>query len=203
MAESLSSASRECTSKHVVATVRIVQISPEEGYAEKVNQPQTSDFIEVARQHWVSRWPETALSMVTATSIMRAQQIVLSTMDSVLRPFDLTWARYEALMLLSFAKNGSLPMGKMGERLMIHPTSVTSIVDRLSRDHLVERVRQPTDRRTVLAKITAEGRALADDATTAVNDVFFGVGTLSENEQGNLKELVHRLRVGHGDFATE
>ena len=47
----------------------------------------------------------------------------------------------------------------MGERLQVHPTSVTSIVDRLEADRLVVRRRHPEDGRAVLAEITAEGRA--------------------------------------------
>ena len=78
--------------------------------------------------------------------------------DEALRPFGLTFARYEALVLLTFTRSGSLPLGKMGERLMIHPTSVTNIVDRLEAQGLVRRVAHPTDRRTTLCEITDEGR---------------------------------------------
>ncbi len=41
--------------------------------------------------------------MSATTSIMRAQQIILATVDEVLRPLDLTFARYEALVLLAFS----------------------------------------------------------------------------------------------------
>ncbi len=138
--------------------------------------------------------------MAAATSIMRAQQIVLGAVDAVLRPLGLTFARYEALVLLSFTRNGSLPMGKMGQRLMIHPTSVTNIIDRLSDAGLVERVPHPADRRATLAQITGEGRALVGRATMAVNAVRFGVGELDENEQLTIVQLVRTLRQRVGDF---
>ena len=44
--------------------------------------------------------------MAAATSIMRAQQIVLARVDEALKPFDLTFARYEALVLLTFSTTG-------------------------------------------------------------------------------------------------
>ena len=100
------------------------------------------DPIAEARRHWDDRWAGGA-PMAAATSIMRAQQIVLARVDEALRPFDLTFARYEALVLLTFSRSGSLPLGKMGERLMIHPTSVTNIVDRLEAQGLVRRARPP------------------------------------------------------------
>ena len=51
---------------------------------------------------------------------------------------------------------------------MIHPTSVTNIVDRLEAQGFVRRVAHPTDRRTTLAEITDEGRAVVEEATEAV-----------------------------------
>ncbi len=65
-------------------------------------------------------------------------------------------------MLLSFSRAGALPVGKMGERLQVHPASVTNAVDRLERDGYVARRSNPADGRGVLAEITAAGRALAD-----------------------------------------
>ena len=138
--------------------------------------------------------------MAAATSVMRAQQIVLGAVDTALRRFGLTFARYEALVLLSFTRNGELPLGKMGPRLMIHPTSVTNVVDRLEEDRLVQRVPHPTDRRTTLARITPAGRALAVQATEAVNAVQFGVGALQGEELDHLVHLVEVMRVSAGDF---
>ena len=64
-------------------------------------------------------------------------------MDGALRPHNLTFARYEALVLLTFSRSGRLPMRVMGDRLQLHPTSVTNIVDRLQADGLVRRTPIP------------------------------------------------------------
>ena len=98
-----------------------------------------SDPIEEARRQWVAHgWASAADGMAAVTSIVRAQQIVLQRIDTVLRPLDLTFARYEILTLLSFTKHGSLPMTRMGALLQVHPTSVTTndVVPRLLRRHL-------------------------------------------------------------------
>jgi DNA-binding MarR family transcriptional regulator len=158
------------------------------------------DVIEEAHRQWSARWPEAADSMATATSIMRAQQMILSAVDGVLKPFGLTFARYEALVLLSFTRSGGLPLGKMGQRLMIHPTSVTNVVDRLAEDRLVERVPHPTDRRATLAQITPAGRALAQQATEAVNDIRFGVEALTPRQMHDLVDTVRHLRLSALDF---
>lgn len=138
--------------------------------------------------------------MAAATSIMRAQQIVLARVDEALRPFELTFARYEALVLLTFSARGSLPLGKMGERLMIHPTSVTNIVDRLEAQELVRRVDHPTDRRTTLCEITDEGRRVMAKATDAVTAVELGIAGLTERDMEQLTRLLGKLRKESGDF---
>jgi len=138
--------------------------------------------------------------MAAATSIMRAQQIVLGRVDEALRPFDLTFARYEALVLLYFSRSGSLPLGKMGDRLMLHPTSVTNIVDRLEAQGFLHRTPHPTDRRTTLAEITAEGRRVAEKATEAVGAATLGMGELSEVELDRITSALRTLRIDAGDF---
>src|SRR4051794_29567733 len=123
-------------------------------------EPLPFDPIEEAARQWSARWPAVE-EMRAVTSLMRVQQLVLSELDEILRPHGLTFARYEALVLLTFSRHGALPLGKMGERLQVHPTSVTSIVHRLEAAGLVARRSHPTDGRTVLAEITATGRERA------------------------------------------
>jgi DNA-binding MarR family transcriptional regulator len=160
------------------------------------------DPIEEARSQWSARWePDVSDAMAAATSIMRAQQVVLAAVDGALRPFGLTFARYEGLVLLLYSRQGLLPLGKMGQRLMIHPTSVTNIVDRLEQQGLVRRLPHPTDGRTTLAEITRDGRALAARATVAVNQVSFGLGQLSTEDLQQLMGIIRKLRSSAGDFA--
>lgn len=164
-------------------------------------EPLAFDPIEEARTQWSARWePDVSDAMAAATSIMRAQQVVLAAVDGALRPFGLTFARYEGLVLLLYSRRGVLPLGKMGQRLMIHPTSVTNIIDRLEQQGLVRRLPHPTDGRTTLAELTDDGRRLAKRATLAVNDVAFGLGSLSTGDLQQLMRIIRKLRRGVGDF---
>src|SRR5690349_13728021 len=122
------------------------------------------DPIDEAARQWGERW-DGVPPMHAMTSLMRVKQLVIGRLDGILKPHGLTFARYEALVLLVFSSRGSLPLGKMGERLQVHPTSVTSIVRRLEAAGLVVRTPHPDDGRAVLAEITDEGRALVEVAT--------------------------------------
>jgi DNA-binding MarR family transcriptional regulator len=165
------------------------------------NQPSmVFDVLAEARRQWEARGWAAPAAMTATTSVMRAQQLILACVDDALRPFDLTFARYEALVLLAFSREGALPLGKMGSRLMVHPTSITNIVDRLERQGLVRRSAHPTDRRTTLAEITEDGRRIVDKATEAVSATRFGMAALTDGELDQLTGLLRKVRIDAGDF---
>ena len=153
----------------------------------------TFDPIERAGELWGERIGDDA-AMRLATSIMRVQQLVLAALDAAVKPFGITFARYEVLVLLSFSQSGSLPLSKVGERLMVHPTSVTNLVDRLDAQGLVARTVDVADRRRILASLTPAGRRVLKRATAALTDIEFAVGSLDATEQEKAYELLRALR---------
>lgn len=160
------------------------------------------DPIEEARRHWLERWPGAAApQMVAVTSIMRVHQILMARLNELLEPFDLTFPRYEVLMLLHFTGQGSMPVGKIGERLQVHRTSVTNSLDGLEKAGLVRRAPHEADRRAVLAAITAAGHRTAEAATDVLNEAGFGTAPLAVGELDDLSATLRTLRAGAGDFA--
>lgn len=159
------------------------------------------DPIEEARRQWLAHgWEAAADGMAAVTSVMRAQQILMARVDEILKPHGLTFARYEALVLLMFSHAGALPLNKVGQRLQVHPASVTNTIDRLEAQGLVVRRPHPTDRRATLAEITPEGREVAAAATEALNAKAFVSPGLSEADQRSLVRILRMLRRGAGDF---
>jgi len=155
------------------------------------------DPIAEARRRWIEHgWADAADGMAAVTSVMRAQQIVLARVDDVLKPFDLTFARYELLMLLHFSSAGSMPVKKASERLQVHPTSVTNSVVAGE----VERAPHPTDGRATLVGITDEGRRTALEATVELNDQVFSRPGLAPRRVTSLVTVLRDLRKAAGDF---
>jgi DNA-binding MarR family transcriptional regulator len=157
--------------------------------------------VEAARLWRANGWEAAADGMAAVTSLMRAQAIVQTRVDDVLRPLELTFARYELLMLLSFTREGRLPMTKAGARLQVHPASVTNAATRLEAAGLVIRRPDPHDGRVVLVEITDDGRAVAAKATALLNDQVFGRPELSSARMRALVETLTDLRRAAGDFA--
>ncbi|KPH96783.1 transcriptional regulator, MarR family [Actinobacteria bacterium OK074] len=169
-----------------------------------MSKPLSLSFDPIARadEHWKQRWGN-APAMAALTSIMRAQQILLAELDAVVKPYGLTFARYEALVLLTFSKAGELPMSKIGERLMVHPTSVTNTVDRLVRSGYVDKRPNPNDGRGTLASITDKGREVCEAATRDLMAMEFGLGAYDAEECGEIFAMLRPLRIAAGDFEAE
>ena len=169
-----------------------------------VSKPLELPFDPIARaaQIWESRFGD-AKAMAAVTAIMRVQQILLAELDGLLRPHGLTFARYEALVLLTFSREGALPMRLIGQRLMVHPTSVTNTIDRLEQQRLVVRKPNPRDGRGTLAEITPAGRELVERATADLMAARFGMHGYDERQLEEMSAMLRGLRVSARDFTDD
>lgn len=160
-----------------------------------------ADPIELARQNWIEAgWADAADGMAFVTSLVRVQQLVLGRIEELLRPHGLTFARFEVLRLLAFSRHGVLPVGKVGERLQVHPASVTNAVQRLEEAGLVERGPNPADRRSVLAAITPSGRRLVERCTELLNREVFAPLPLDSDDRDAAAIALRSLRAALGDL---
>ena len=175
-------------------------------YSARVPPALSFDPIERASQLWQEHWPdqpdEVYAAMRAVTSIMRTQQILIGQLDGLLKPYGVTFSRYEALVLLTFSKAGSLPLSKIGERLQVHATSVTNVIDRLEAAGLVRREPNPRDGRGTLAVITDDGRRVAQSATAELNAARFGLGALDVRDLDRLFGILRTVRVAVADFVS-
>lgn len=164
-------------------------------------KPLAQDPIGQARRHWEEHgWGDAADGMAAVTAVMRTSQILFTRVETVLKPFGLTFSRFELLALLSFTASGALPMAKAGARLQVHPTSVTNTVDRLEQAGLAERRPHPSDGRTVLVEITPAGRELVPLAASALNAEVFSRPGFGQQDLTELTDILTRFRRRAGDF---
>lgn len=159
------------------------------------------DPIAEARRQWVKHWGRApAPSMSAVTALMRVQQILMTRLNLLLRPYELTFPRYEALMILRVSRRGALPLGKIGARLQVHPTSVTNLIDGLERAGLVRREPHTKDRRATLAIITDRGTKVADAATEVLNAARFGTAPLRADDLETISRILRELRADEDGF---
>lgn len=160
-----------------------------------------TDPIASARSNWEKAgWGDVAEGMVAVTSVMRAHQILLARVENALRPYDLSFSRFELLRLLAFSRTGALPITKASDRLQVHVTSVTHAIRRLEADSLVTRIPHPTDGRTTLVQITDLGRSTVEDATVTLNEQVFADVGMSADQARAMVDSIETLRRRAGDF---
>lgn len=176
--------------------------SPHE-YRRGVAQPRPLpvDPLAEAKRQWVAHgWMDAADGMTVVISVMRAQQLLLARVEAALKPFELSFARYEVLRLLAFSRSGRLPLSSVVARLQVHATTVTSTADRLVRDGLIVREPHPRDGRAALLALTDDGRDLVERATETLNAEVFASPGISQDDAADLIGIVARLRRDAGDF---
>lgn len=71
---------------------------------------------------------------------------------------------YEVLLFLDNAPDGQLRMAQLAESVLLSPSGLTRLVDRLEKAGLVRRESCPSDRRGFEAVITDEGRTVLAEA---------------------------------------
>lgn len=160
------------------------------------------DPIAEAKTNWEKRGWQGSDSMVVATSIVRAHQLLTARITASLSTLGLSFARFEVLALLDFSTKGQLPMGKIGARLQVHPTSVTSLVKRLASEALVEVKPHPTDGRTKLVSITQAGVEKAEKAAQLLSDVQFGIEGIPPESSAELVGILTDMRQAAGDWGN-
>jgi DNA-binding MarR family transcriptional regulator len=165
--------------------------------------PSRIDPVEEAGRQWRRRWGTSSVAPLAAVaSIVRTGQILTARVNDALAPFELTMARYEALMLLFLSRRGSLPLAKIAARLQANPAAAADLVEALQRHGYATRATDPQEPGTTTrVTITERGRQVAAEATALLNREQFGTTPLREQELIALTEILRRVRAGAGDAA--
>lgn len=116
-------------------------------------------------------------------------------LESALGRAGLSLAKFRVLTQLVEARE-PVPLGSLAERCACVRSNMTQLVDRLEADGLVERVSDPSDRRSVRAALTAQGRARhaegAEILEQAERELF---ARLRKEERASLARLVRLMNA--------
>ncbi len=108
--------------------------------------------------------------------------------------FGITLPRFDLMAQLEREPQG-LSMGELSRRMMVTGGNVTTIVDQLEREQLVQRQAQPHDRRAFIVRLTTAGReafvAMAQAHETWVVELL---SPLTDAQQEQLHQLLGTLK---------
>jgi DNA-binding MarR family transcriptional regulator len=126
-------------------------------------------------------------------TVIHAAGVIQDRLEAALEPTGLSVAKLGALRHLAEA-NEPLPLGQLAERIACVKSNVTQLVDRLEADALVRRVPDPSDRRSIRAEITEQGRARFEAGMAAFESAEEAlVSELDLTDRDQLQVLLSRL----------
>jgi DNA-binding MarR family transcriptional regulator len=158
------------------------------------------DSVEWMRQRWLEQDEPKPEHFAAMATLLRTTILVTDEMDRVLKECQLSRTGYLILITLQTSREQTRPLGQLSKVLLVHPTTVTMAIDQLEKPGLVRRVPHPTDRRTVLARLTPEGDDLAERATKALAGIGYGLGDVSAAGASQLTAALRRIRQSIGDL---
>lgn len=118
-------------------------------------------------------------------ALLHTYHQVIRTLDRELRQeHDLPLAAYDVLLRLARAPNRALRMTDLADKVLLSPSGMTRLVDRLAAKGLVQRRTDPQDGRVALASLTEAGlRQLRRAARTHLRGIReHFTGRLSETQ---------------------
>jgi DNA-binding MarR family transcriptional regulator len=127
-------------------------------------------------------------------SLIEAARAVEAELEQALSGVQLSGAKLAALTHLVEAGE-PVSLGELAARCACVRSNITQLVDRLEAEHLVERVDDPADRRSLLAAITSLGRERQAAGARKVQEVRRRLGkALGEIDAAALKRALAQLR---------
>jgi DNA-binding MarR family transcriptional regulator len=161
------------------------------------------DPVEWVRTRWDAQALPESKRFAAVASVMRTHQVVTAALDGALRQFELSRTMYLVLVTLALSTRGARPLSYLSRYLMVHPTTVTQLVDELEQRELVRRLPHPTDRRTTLAEILPAGRRLLKRATAGAAAAGFGMSGVDDETLGTVTESLRQVRRAVGDLPDD
>ncbi|RSS84408.1 MarR family winged helix-turn-helix transcriptional regulator [Streptomyces sp. WAC06614] len=146
-----------------------------------------SDAIDAIVGQWTAERPELADRMWPVQLVGRIQRlnrIVEREVKSFLAAYDLEFSEFD--VLTSLRRSGppyELTAGAFLKAAMVTSGAITNRIDRMEGKGLVERVRDPADRRQVRIRLTPQGRALIDEVVVAHFENLAGLLTALDREE--------------------
>ncbi|KAA9150437.1 MarR family transcriptional regulator [Microbacterium lushaniae] len=139
-----------------------------------------------------------ALENQVCFALVTAARNVVSIYRPVLEPLGLTHPQY--LVMLALWEQSPRSLGELAAELAMEPATLSPLVKRLEAQGRVTRTRRSSDERVLDIALTAEGRALRDQALDVPRQVMSLTGMDAE-EVARLRDALVRFAVPAGEAA--
>jgi len=137
--------------------------------------------------------PFSSLEQEAYLSVVRTTSTLSDRVEDLLKPFGISGTQYNVLRILRGAGEEGLCRNELRDRMLTRMPDMTRLLDRMEEAGFVTRSRERDDRRMVLTRITAQGRALLSELDRPMNELHREQLARLSDEQ--LRTLIDLLRV--------
>jgi len=139
----------------------------------------------------------------TLLSVMRTATLISWATAQLFRPFGLTEAQFNVLILLKYRER-ALTQSDLGDRLGVTRASITSVLDRLEVKGLVSREVVAGNRRIYHVTLKAAGLAVLEKVESVYREMIGRLmGELTEKECRMMTECLGRVRNRAGEIGND
>jgi DNA-binding MarR family transcriptional regulator len=136
---------------------------------------QKRDPVEWVKFYWEQTSDDDPYPFLAMSSVLRLHALMTSALEAELKTYKFALSDYLMLKTLELSDDGTRLLSRVARHLLVHPTTVTLIADRLEKRRLLKREAHPSDRRATLVTITPQGRKITAEATRALEQVNYGL----------------------------
>ncbi len=135
---------------------------------------------------------KTDLALTLWVKLSRAFAVVNKKVTEDIKKYGLTEPQFGVLECLGHL--GQLSIGELKKKQLVSAGNMTVVVDNLEKEGLVERSREPENRRVVKVQLTAKGIQKFDEIFLShAKFITQLVSVLTEKEQSDLAKLLKKL----------
>ncbi len=128
----------------------------------------------------------------TIQSLRRIFKAIQDYSQEVSQEFGITGPQLWALKTIYAVE--SLSLSELSQKMYLHPSTVTGVVDRLEKKGYVFRDRGQKDRRVIQVRLTPEGKELVKKAPNPVQGkMIYGLRKMKPEELKKIHESIEKL----------
>jgi MarR family 2-MHQ and catechol resistance regulon transcriptional repressor len=128
----------------------------------------------------------------TLTILLRATNVIQEKIKEDVSKYDLNLSEFGALEVLYH--KGPLPVQSICEKVLIANSSMSYVIENLIKKELIEKVKDPSDRRIHIVHLSDKGVMLFDDIYPRhLAHMRSVIDVLGENEEKELQRLLKIL----------
>lgn len=166
-----------------------------------VNDATYKDVMDIGIAQWRKERPDIDPSAKAITGrILRLHDVILRAFNSAFTPHGLKYPNYAVLATLrSMGEPYEMTPSALQDMMVLTSGGLSKLLGRLESQKLIIRKVGPTDRRSVIVKLTEKGRVLIDEAMVTQAKVEHElIASLEMDERHLMESLLRRLVLTNG-----